>query len=110
MKNLFESVVAAAAEDPAKNRDDIIRTKLGADAVPFWEELHRDLRDRVSLTIHRHTPKEHIFGFELVQFERSTIQNLIQHGYEAARDHDCEESRCIIPRENTPPLLYSSWH
>jgi predicted acylesterase/phospholipase RssA len=108
VKNLFESVVAAA-EDPVKSREDIIRTKLGEDAVPFWEQLHRDLYDRVSLTIHRHTPKEHIFGFELVQFERSTIQNLIQHGYEAARDHDCEESRCIIPQENTPPL-YSSWH
>jgi hypothetical protein len=110
VKNLFESVIAAE-EDPVKSREeDIVRAKLGEDAVPLWEQLHRDLRDRVSLTIHRYTPKEHIFGFELVQFERSTIQNLIQHGYEAARDHDCDESRCIIPRENTPPLLYSSWH
>jgi predicted acylesterase/phospholipase RssA len=108
VKNLFESVVAAE-EDPTRSREDIIRAKLGEDAVPFWEQLHRDLSDRVSLTVHRYTPTEHIFGFELVQFERSTIQNLIQHGYEAARDHDCEESRCIIPQENTP-LLYSSWH
>jgi predicted acylesterase/phospholipase RssA len=36
VKNLFESVVAAA-EDPVKSREDIIRTKLGEDAVPFWE-------------------------------------------------------------------------
>jgi len=102
VKNLFETV--AAAGDPGKSREEVIRAKLGEEAVPFWDQLHHDLSDQVSLTIHRYTPKEHIFGFELMQFERSTIEKLIQHGYEAARDHNCDESRCIIPQENLPPL------
>lgn len=108
IKDLFESVLAAEAGSAKNEVQDIIRAKMGEDPAHFWDQLYSDLRDRVSLTIHRYTPKEHIFGFELVQFERRTIQNLIQHGYEAARDHDCYESRCIMAQD-TPPL-YSPWH
>jgi predicted acylesterase/phospholipase RssA len=101
VKNLFESV--AAAGGPGEVRD-VIREKLGEDAVPVYDQLHHDLCDRGSLTIHRYTPKEHVLGFELVQFEKDVIRKLIQHGYEAARDHDCDESHCVFPKEHALPL------
>jgi predicted acylesterase/phospholipase RssA len=104
VRNLFETVVGAG--EVSEQPEDLIRRKLGEDAVPLWRELHRDLDNRVNLTIHRYSPKEHIYGFELVQFERKTIERLIQHGYEAARDHDCQASQCIIPEENRPPDLF----
>jgi predicted acylesterase/phospholipase RssA len=102
VKNLFEAV--ASATEPSTDKEDVIREKLGVDAVQVWQELKGKLANQVRLTVHRYAPKQHIYGFELVQFERKTVEQLIEYGYDAARDHDCIESRCIIPEENASAI------
>ena len=101
LKKLLETVVAA--DGSTEDAENALTTRLGEESVSVYNRLHRKLEDRKALTIHRYAPREHLYGFESIQFRRDTIAQLIEHGYEAARNHDCEESRCILP-ETTPEL------
>jgi predicted acylesterase/phospholipase RssA len=105
---LAASRALGAALDGAQITNARIRTKetfdtirkeqnLSAEAKILLEELTEELDNRVPLTVHRFTPTKHIHGFELQQFEKESIRQLIQHGYEDALEHDCAKSKCICP-------------
>lgn len=86
MKGLLETVIEASA---------------GGEAVSgeIQERANRDLEGKKTLTIHRYAPKAHTHGFELGQFQRDTISQLIQHGREIAQRHNCREAGCILPED-----------
>lgn len=65
------------------------------DAATVLREANEDLQGAVLLTVHRYRPTRRAYGFELKQFDREKVRQLIQDGYEAALTHDCRESRCI---------------
>jgi predicted acylesterase/phospholipase RssA len=103
IRDLFETV--ATQGEPGKQREQLLQEKFGEDVTPLLEQLHDDLRNKVRITVHKYAPREHLYGFELLQFERKSVEKIIQHGDDAARDHDCQASGCIIPEENQPPLF-----
>jgi predicted acylesterase/phospholipase RssA len=70
---------------------------IGLPTTGIRDRMDRDLKSKVNLTVHRYAPTEHTYGFELAQFEKSTIEQLIQHGHDAVLHHNCDESRCIRP-------------
>lgn len=95
MRDLLQTIAQGAGETKQQGG-------IGLPATGIQERMDRDLRTKVNLTVHRYTPTEHAYGFELIQFEKSTIAQLIQHGYDAVRHHNCAESKCIRPEEPLP--------
>ena len=75
---------------------------LNEEAADMLSRLEAETKGRVELTVHRYRPSKNIHGFELRQFEKDRVKGLIQHGYEDAIRHDCEESGCI-PRKKRKP-------
>jgi predicted acylesterase/phospholipase RssA len=91
--------------DRVKHANTSIRTRdlLEAEIVHKTPDVTRMLRDltevlqgEVELTVHRYRPTRGVHGFALKQFERESVQELIEHGYEAAHDHDCAACDCIV--------------
>ncbi len=95
MRNMFEAF--AGPKDNSKPFDAISR-KMGPEAARFWVKLTRDTKDKVPVTVHRYSPSRHIHGFEFRQFYRDRVEPLLRSGYQDAREHDCEQSKCILPR------------
>ncbi|HYK90706.1 MAG TPA: patatin-like phospholipase family protein [Acidobacteriota bacterium] len=91
----MRELLALVASGSPEALEEAIRTKVGAQAVPFWHELNKDTADKAPLTVHRYCPLKHIHGFQFIQFERKRIEQLIEAGYHDALRHDCEESCCI---------------
>ncbi len=80
MKELLQTVMDAS---PAGEPDASEELAFGG----LRRKADRDLDGRKMLTIHRYTPKGHTYGFELRQFERDSIQQLIRHGSESVLSH-----------------------
>jgi predicted acylesterase/phospholipase RssA len=96
LMDLFPRMLPDASDDRPK--DDIsaaIGNKLDAEARAVWQDLSADTTKRRLLTIHKHRPRKNIYGFDLGQFHRQTIQSLIENGYEDAMNHDCSKNGCV---------------
>jgi predicted acylesterase/phospholipase RssA len=95
---------AKIANERIRTREmfDTIRKQqsLSEEAKHLLDDLTNDVPDTGLVTIHRYCPTKYIHGFELHQFERESIRQLIQHGYEDALNHDCAASGCILSGEN----------
>ena len=73
--------------------------KLNPEAARQWKMLTKDLKDKVRVTVHRHSPTRHVHGFSLFQFRKGRIEELISSGFEDALKHDCKKAGCILPRD-----------
>src|SRR5262249_2008236 len=55
------------------------------------------------LTVHQYFPGDDISGpLGLLDFSRDRIQELIEHGFEDAVEHNCQNNRCVIPEIAEP--------
>jgi NTE family protein len=81
------------------NRDIEIATRINRALEEGGRHvLQRPERDYRKLTIHRYHPREELGGaFKWLTFNRDHILSLIASGYADAVEHDCVESRCIVP-------------
>ncbi len=66
-----------------------------AQLASHWERV-RSLGKTRKLTIHRYFPSRDLGGIlGLLRFEKSAHHELIQRGYDDAKQHDCEVNRCV---------------
>jgi predicted acylesterase/phospholipase RssA len=78
------------------------RLRVGDDAA-FTTALTGAPRPRQyrPLTIHRYHPVDDLGGtYRWLDFDGDHIHRLIERGYEDARLHDCELSRCVLPGQD----------
>jgi hypothetical protein len=60
--------------------------------------LERDGTLPRKVTIHRYYPRRRLGGvMGLLNFERGTIDAMIEQGYEETCSHDCGANGCVIP-------------
>jgi hypothetical protein len=51
-------------------------------------------------TIHRYRPSRYLGGtLSLLDFSRSSVQDLIALGFQDAVNHDCRVSHCVLPQQ-----------
>jgi predicted acylesterase/phospholipase RssA len=104
MKTLLDTVIEASALGHGQ-----VDTHAGEGDEPasgaIQERANRDLKGKRTLTIHRYAPKGHTHGFELRQFESTSIEQLIQHGKATALRHNCQEAGCILPDRDLPRIF-----
>jgi hypothetical protein len=56
------------------------------------------------LSVHLYNPSRSLGGpLGLLDFSRSSIEQRIRIGYEAASRHDCGEERCLLPESSRSP-------
>jgi predicted acylesterase/phospholipase RssA len=87
-RGLLETVLAVSG-----GRDG--ETAAEGDPVFLHRWADRDLSGKRPVTIHRYAPKR-IYGMELYWLDRQRLAELIQHGLETARSHNCDEAGCIL--------------
>jgi hypothetical protein len=75
---------------------DTIQKKFSPNAALLWQNL--TATNERQITVHRYRPSHVPYGFDLAQYERSNLQQLIDDGYADAMRHDCEENNCVMPR------------
>jgi predicted acylesterase/phospholipase RssA len=75
--------------------DDVIGG-LALEAPELWKGLLADTETKVPITVHRFHPSKNVRGFELIQFQRQRIRQLIRDGYEDASRHDCRACNCML--------------
>jgi hypothetical protein len=77
---------------------EIVLAASGAQGADVYRGLHReaarDLENKKPITIHRYAPTR-IYGIDLHCLDRQHVAELIRHGLEAARGHNCTEAGCI---------------
>ena len=82
---------------------DAVKLRPPAEAQALFETSERIMQKREIgepyqlLTIHRYYPRTPISGaFGFMDVRRSTIENLIQQGFEDTAGHDCAASGCVL--------------
>jgi predicted acylesterase/phospholipase RssA len=103
----FESLERLLTATPARLIDGDIRyanlvnhiVAARASAVrPDDDELFKAFAKRAPIEIHRHFPHEQIGGMiGLLDFDRTRMADLVEHGFEDAVRHDCSSNGCVIP-------------
>jgi predicted acylesterase/phospholipase RssA len=96
MLELLNSVAAGSG----RSLDEVIE-ELSIGATDIWNDIKGDTTNKLPVTVHRFRPTKNIRHFELIQFERRRIRQLIQDGYDDALRHDCNASECVRPRIRT---------
>jgi NTE family protein len=94
-KRLVERFIARDPGDPAASTMDRIGARLGPETALWWQQLTAHFEGKKPVTIHRYRPTRNVFGFDLAQFERRTIRQLIDDGYADGMSHDCAAAGCV---------------
>jgi predicted acylesterase/phospholipase RssA len=95
-KRLVERFIARdQAGGPAPSTIDRIGELLGRETALWWQQLTSHFEGKKAVVIHRYRPTRNVYGFDLAQFERRTIRQLIDDGYADAMSHDCVAAGCV---------------